>query len=240
MTAPLIIGAGITALGHYAGQSSANAANAREAERNRRFQERMSGTAYQRAVVDMRAAGLNPALAYQQGGASSPGGAQARFESTGEALGRGVSAAQTIASAQALKAQTQADIAMKAAQTNFTDAQAQQIRLESAARLATLQQGIKLSSAQTARTKMETLEKQLDTSFKSSTWEQRVVRENLTPDMMRAEIRARTLENVLLRLAQPQAQNRAAAESSWFKREISPFLSDARSLFNIVNPFVRK
>lgn len=49
--------------------------NADEAQKNRDFQERQSNSSYQRAIKDLQAAGLNPMLAYQQGGASTPSGA---------------------------------------------------------------------------------------------------------------------------------------------------------------------
>lgn len=55
--------------------------NAEEAQKNRDFQQMMSNTAYQRAVADMQKAGLNPYLAYSQGGASSPAGSVAEVGS---------------------------------------------------------------------------------------------------------------------------------------------------------------
>lgn len=53
-----------------------SAFNAEQAQLNRDFQAEQSATSYQRATKDMMAAGLNPMLAYSQGGASTPSGAQ--------------------------------------------------------------------------------------------------------------------------------------------------------------------
>lgn len=81
-------------------QISNNAAmsyNSAEAAKNRAWQEQMSNTAYQRAVEDMRKAGINPILAYQQGGASTPGGSQGTI--SGASMGLASSSA---ASASAL------------------------------------------------------------------------------------------------------------------------------------------
>lgn len=54
---------------------ASNAASAAQAQAQMDFQERMRKTQYQTTVEDLKAAGLNPMLAYTQGGAGVPAGA---------------------------------------------------------------------------------------------------------------------------------------------------------------------
>ena len=85
-----MLGGIIGGVGSYFGQQSANQANAAMADKQMQFQKESRETAYQTAVEDMKKAGLNPMLAYQQGGAGNQPGAQAQMHS---ALGAGVTSA---------------------------------------------------------------------------------------------------------------------------------------------------
>lgn len=94
-------------MGWY-GQQQTNSAQAAQAQKQMDFQAEQTGTSYQRGVADMKAAGLNPMLAYSQGGAASGSGAQAQM---GNEIGAGVStavqAAMTRAQLQQLQASTE-------------------------------------------------------------------------------------------------------------------------------------
>jgi len=82
-----LIGAAIAGGASLIGGAMANRSRAGQSQKDRdfqgqqagrqmRFQERMRNSEWQAAVADMEKAGINPALAYSQGGASSPVGAR--------------------------------------------------------------------------------------------------------------------------------------------------------------------
>lgn len=121
MAASAVIGAGAS----YMGARSQNKANLAIADEQMDFQERMSSTAYQRATADMRAAGINPILAYKQGGASTPAGAGIpAVDEIGPAVSTAMQGARTMADLENTRANTakvEQDTRTSAANERLTD-----------------------------------------------------------------------------------------------------------------------
>lgn len=131
----------IPGIGDAKAQAEANRQNVKLWGMTNAWNEHMSSTAYQRAMADMRKAGLNPMLAYQQGGASTPT-AQAPTVQAASKTGlanfglnaiTGISAVQSQAQNSASQAaQVNSSVNLQAAQTAKEVATTQQIKAETA------------------------------------------------------------------------------------------------------------
>jgi len=101
--------------------------NAKEAEINRAFQTNMRATQYTTAMDDMKNAGLNPMLAYQQGGAGTPAGSAA---SASNATAGSLRAMGNTAQAGINGALAAAQIANINSQTKVNEATAEKTKTE--------------------------------------------------------------------------------------------------------------
>lgn len=113
------------AVASYLGNERSNSANRAMAQSQMDFQERMANTSYQRAVADLNAAGLNPALAYGQGGAATPAGSTATMTNSAESGARSFASSALLAeqkrNLEAQTVKTNADAGLSLSQTKLTD-----------------------------------------------------------------------------------------------------------------------
>lgn len=239
-------GAGLSKIG----QDDANEKNAEEAQKNRDFQERMSNTQYQRAVADMQAAGLNPGLAYQQGGAGNVSG------STAASMQNTLSGAAQATSAIPNTLIQKAQLENIAAATEKTRAEAQGQQIDNMYASSEKQTGLDLGQTNIRRgeadiknTNMATgltylQQREVAVKLTTLTETQKDVIEQAVQATRQAKANASLaeqrhaqvqLEMQLKRLEIPYAKAVADYYSSVGKYE--PYVGGIKQLLNVINPF---
>lgn len=222
-------------------QEGINAQNVALTREQMAFQERMSSTAYQRAMADMKAAGLNPMLAYSQGGASTPSGNSVKLENP-----QAVGASSGQAVAQMLQGATQS--AQQAASAEMLSAQAAKLRSETleqklhtaklVADISRTGQEADLRYAQrvTEGKRPELVESEIQRNYKARdklAAEAGIaqIEETLRGDTFSADSARRKAQSDITRLAVPRAQAEADFWSS--VGQANPYLKMVMEAINI-------
>lgn len=210
--------------------------SAAEAATNRDFQERMRGSQYQTAVGDMKAAGLNPMLAYSQGGAGNLGGASGSgFAGTATApranmMENMATAAQIDkihAETENIRADTMGKTVepdVKRAVIDNLNAQAKKLGAEA-----------QLTDSQTLQVN-EIIKKvgheiALLQSQKGKV-DQEAMSTILERQLTRAQIRDVNVRRILNELDVNKAANEARAQESFYMREVAPYTGELGRLIS--------
>lgn len=221
---PTYVGLGLDAIGiglNYAGQSGANQVNRDIAEAQMRFQREMSNTQWQRAVADIRASGLNPALAYSQGGNSAPSGASTRVENAFAGVTNSASAAANrLQNMQLMKS----DIAFRNAQVRNMEMQTKQLELESLLRVEGISASNKATGARGVLDDSRYLESMLFREFLSRTMSERVLSEGLKNKVLSANAKDINISADLQGMLRAGSWNRQAFDKTWVGRNIMPVI----------------
>lgn len=148
-----LFGSALSGVGSALGGIASGLFGKSSAKRQMKFQERMSSTAHQRQVKDLRAAGLNPILSANSG-ASSPGGASSTMaDPITPALSSAREAARNRAEVQNLKDQNkliQANTAETSARTTQTQLATHFLPMQIEAQLEQVHSAAAQASSQTA------------------------------------------------------------------------------------------
>lgn len=227
--------------------SITRAFNASEAEKTRLFSQRMASTQYQRAMGDLRKAGLNPMLAYSQGGAPMPAAPAATGSNVHGAAASSspVSAPggypkANIAQQGLAGAAAAASLANIAADTLLKREQAN----KEAATASSLAQGETESRQRIMKMNEEiaTMRSEQATNL----WRQAVMEAQKALMVMETKVQeghitgveAQTaltkVQTLLHQLELPAAKNAAHAEESWWMENVKPYLKSVQDAVGIV------